>query len=194
MKKNSNRITIDPNRMNGEPCIRDLRLTVRRVLEALAIYPDRNELKREYPELEDEDIRQALAFAAALLDDKVLPLPASRWGCCSIKVCPARPSLRSVPAAVAAGWRRCERCGHPRVRPRAGPDRRHPGCWLSRAASRIPRRRAISDSYSYRRAAWKDLADLLAEVLKACAKHLADGAMISVSDAGIRVRRIPLLR
>jgi uncharacterized protein (DUF433 family) len=59
-------------------CIRDLRLTVRRVLEALAIYPDRNELKREYPELEDENIRQALAFAAALLDDKVLPLPASR--------------------------------------------------------------------------------------------------------------------
>src|SRR5260370_1397359 len=62
-------------RMNGEPCIRDLRLTVRRVLEALAIYPDRIELKREYPELEDEDIRQALAFAAALVDDKVLPLP-----------------------------------------------------------------------------------------------------------------------
>ena len=69
------RITIDVARMNGEPCIRDLRLTVRRVLEALAIYPDRAELKREYPELEDEDIRQALAFAAALVDDKVLPLP-----------------------------------------------------------------------------------------------------------------------
>jgi uncharacterized protein (DUF433 family) len=70
-----NRITIDVARMNGEPCIRDLRLTVRRVLEALAVYPDRAELKREYPELEDEDIRQALAFAAALVDDKVLPLP-----------------------------------------------------------------------------------------------------------------------
>jgi len=69
------RITIDVARMNGEPCIRDLRLTVRRVLEALAIYPDRAELKQEYPELEDEDIRQALAFAAALVDDKVLPLP-----------------------------------------------------------------------------------------------------------------------
>lgn len=40
----------------------------------------------------------------------------------------------------------------------------------------------------------QDLANLLAEVLKACAKDLADGAMISVSDAGIRVRRIPLLR
>ena len=59
------RITINPARMNGEPCVRDLRLTVRRVLEALATYPDRAELKREYPELEDEDVRQALAFAAA---------------------------------------------------------------------------------------------------------------------------------
>jgi uncharacterized protein (DUF433 family) len=58
--------------MNGEPCIRSLRLTVRRVLAALATYPDRAELKREYPEL-DEDIRQALAFAAAYLDDKILP-------------------------------------------------------------------------------------------------------------------------
>jgi uncharacterized protein (DUF433 family) len=65
-------------RMNGEPRIRNLRLTVRRVLDALAIYPDRAELKREYPELEDEDIRQVLAFAATLLDDKVLPLPHSR--------------------------------------------------------------------------------------------------------------------
>jgi uncharacterized protein (DUF433 family) len=72
------RITTNVARMNGEPCIRDLRLTVRRVLEALAIYPDRAELKREYPELEDEDIRQALAFAAALVDDKVLPLPLAR--------------------------------------------------------------------------------------------------------------------
>jgi uncharacterized protein (DUF433 family) len=56
------RITSDPARMNGEPCIRNLRLTVRRVLEALATYPDRQELKREYPEIEDEDMRQALAF------------------------------------------------------------------------------------------------------------------------------------
>lgn len=69
------RIIMDGARMNGEPCIRGLRLTVRRVLEALAVYPDRAELKREYSELEDEDIRQALAFAAALVDDKVLPLP-----------------------------------------------------------------------------------------------------------------------
>ena len=72
------RITIDMARMNGEPCIRDLRLTIRRVLEALATYADRLELKREYPELEDEDIRQALTYAAALVDDKVLPVPNAR--------------------------------------------------------------------------------------------------------------------
>ncbi len=64
--------------MNGEPCIRNLRLTVRRVLEALAAYPDRAELKREYPELQDEDIRQSLAFAAAYLDDKILPRVVAR--------------------------------------------------------------------------------------------------------------------
>jgi uncharacterized protein (DUF433 family) len=68
------RITSDPAKMNGQPCIRDLRLTVRRVLEAIALYPDREELRREYPELEDEDIRQALEYAAAVLDDKVLPM------------------------------------------------------------------------------------------------------------------------
>jgi len=73
--ENLDRITIDPAKMNGEPCIRGLRLTVRRVLEALATYPDREELKREYPELQGEDIRQTLVFAAGLLDDNVLPAP-----------------------------------------------------------------------------------------------------------------------
>jgi len=72
------RITCDPARLNGEPCIRNLRVTVRRVLEALATYPDRAELKREYPELDDEDIRQALAFAAGYLDDRILPPVAPR--------------------------------------------------------------------------------------------------------------------
>jgi len=66
------RITVNPGRMNGQPCIRNLRLTVRRVVEAVALYPNREDLKREYPELEEEDIREALAYAAANLDDKVL--------------------------------------------------------------------------------------------------------------------------
>jgi uncharacterized protein (DUF433 family) len=68
MKTAFDRITRDPRRMDGQPCIRQLRLTVRRVLEALATYPDREDLSREYPELEEEDIRQALAYAAANLD------------------------------------------------------------------------------------------------------------------------------
>ena len=68
------RITSDPAKVNGQPCIRGMRLTVRRVLEALATYPDREELRAEYPELEDEDIRQALEYAAANLDDKVVKL------------------------------------------------------------------------------------------------------------------------
>ena len=65
------RITVNPARMNGQPCIRDLRLTVRRVLELVALYPQRAELFDEYPELEEEDIRQALNYAAANLDDQV---------------------------------------------------------------------------------------------------------------------------
>jgi uncharacterized protein (DUF433 family) len=72
------RITSDPATMNGQACIRGMRLTVQRVLEALSIYPDRQEFFAEYPELEDEDIRQALAYAAANLDDKVLELHETR--------------------------------------------------------------------------------------------------------------------
>ena len=66
------RITTDAARMNGQPCIRNLRLTVRRVVELLALYLDREELPREYPELEDEDIRQALLYAASYLEDRSL--------------------------------------------------------------------------------------------------------------------------
>ena len=66
------RITIDPEQMNGPPCIRGMRLTVRRVLEALALYPDRKDLFTEYPELEEEDIRQALAFAAENMSDSLI--------------------------------------------------------------------------------------------------------------------------
>ncbi len=69
------RICINPARMNGQPCIRELRLTVRRVVELLATYPDREELRQEFPELEDEDIRQALLYAATYLDDSVVELP-----------------------------------------------------------------------------------------------------------------------
>ncbi len=63
------RITWSPGQMNGQPCVRGMRLTVRRVVEAVALYPNRDDLFRNYPELEPEDVQQALAFAAANLED-----------------------------------------------------------------------------------------------------------------------------
>ena len=68
------RITQDLERMNGQPCLRDLRLTVRRVIEIAALYPDRAERQAEFPELEDEDVSQALHYAALQLPDGVSPL------------------------------------------------------------------------------------------------------------------------
>lgn len=69
------RITSNPSKMNGQPCIRNLRLTVRRVINLIAIYPNREELYQEFPELEEEDIQQALLFASLSLDDQIIELP-----------------------------------------------------------------------------------------------------------------------
>ena len=71
------RITWNPNQMNGQPCIRGMRLTVRRVVEAVATYPNREDLLRNYPELEPEDVQQALAFDAASLEDRATETPAA---------------------------------------------------------------------------------------------------------------------
>ena len=68
------RITSDPKIVNGQPCIRGTRLTVRRVLLILATYDDRDELFREYPQLKEQDIQQALAYAAATLEDRIIEL------------------------------------------------------------------------------------------------------------------------
>ncbi len=62
--KNLDRITVDPAVMSGQPCIRNMRLTVRRVLNALSVMPEWKTLMAEYPGLEEEDIRQALSWAA----------------------------------------------------------------------------------------------------------------------------------
>ena len=66
------RITVEPGKCGGKPCIRGMRITVRRVLELLAIYPDRAALLAEYPFLEPEDLQQALRYAAATVDDERL--------------------------------------------------------------------------------------------------------------------------
>lgn len=57
--------------MGGQPCIRGMRITVRRVVELLAEYDDRAELLKDYPDLEPEDLRQSLQFAASNLDGSI---------------------------------------------------------------------------------------------------------------------------
>jgi uncharacterized protein (DUF433 family) len=75
MAQDFDRITWNPSQMNGQPCIRGMRLTVRRVVEAVSLYPDHADLFRNYPELEPEDVRQALAFAAASVEDEATGAP-----------------------------------------------------------------------------------------------------------------------
>ncbi len=70
----ANGITMNPKVMNGQPCVKGTRLTVRRVLALLALYPDRAELRHEYPELTDERIRAVLEFASAMVADEVVAL------------------------------------------------------------------------------------------------------------------------
>jgi uncharacterized protein (DUF433 family) len=61
------RITFDPAVMSGQPCIGGTRITVRRALAVAALYPDLMDRQREFPELQNEDFRQALLFAATQL-------------------------------------------------------------------------------------------------------------------------------
>lgn len=68
------RITVDPGRMGGVPCIRDLRLTVSTVLGQLAGNRTVDELLTDYPYLERADVLAALEFAAAMVNVREVPL------------------------------------------------------------------------------------------------------------------------
>lgn len=59
------RIRSDPDILGGKPCIRGMRLSVERVLQILSENPSWNDLRADYPELEEEDVRQALVFTAS---------------------------------------------------------------------------------------------------------------------------------
>jgi uncharacterized protein (DUF433 family) len=71
------RITVDPNRMRGLPCIRDTRVTVSAVLGQLAAGRTVEEVLQDYPYLAREDVLAALEWAAAAAQDRELPLAAS---------------------------------------------------------------------------------------------------------------------
>ena len=58
------RITVHPGRMSGQPCIRDIRITVGNVLELLAAGRTEAEILAEFPFLEREDFRDVLGYAA----------------------------------------------------------------------------------------------------------------------------------
>ncbi|MEW5842682.1 MAG: DUF433 domain-containing protein [Bacteroidota bacterium] len=57
------RISLDPNKMGGVPCIRDLRMPVATIIEMLAEGYDPQQILKEHPELQIEDIQEALHFA-----------------------------------------------------------------------------------------------------------------------------------
>jgi uncharacterized protein (DUF433 family) len=68
------RITIDPAKMTGLPCIRDTRVTVSAVLGQLAAGRSTEQILADYPYLERADILAALEFAAAAVQERELPL------------------------------------------------------------------------------------------------------------------------
>ena len=68
------RITINPAHMGGVPCIRGLRIPVATVVGLVAQGMPETRIMEEYPDLDVEDIRQSLRFAAAAVDERQLPL------------------------------------------------------------------------------------------------------------------------
>jgi uncharacterized protein (DUF433 family) len=68
------RITVDPERMDGVPCVRDLRVTVSMVLGQLAAGRTVEQLLADYPYLQPEDVRAVLEYAAAVVDQREVPL------------------------------------------------------------------------------------------------------------------------
>ena len=72
------RITVNPEQMGGTPCIRGLRIPVATVVVMVADGLTPDEILREYPDLEEEDIREALRYAAESLRERELPLVTPR--------------------------------------------------------------------------------------------------------------------
>jgi uncharacterized protein (DUF433 family) len=69
-----NRITTDPNQMGGIPCLRGLRIPVATVVDMIADGMSPDEILNAYPDLEREDITEALRFAAEAVRERELPL------------------------------------------------------------------------------------------------------------------------
>jgi uncharacterized protein (DUF433 family) len=68
------RITIDPNVCFGKPCIRGMRVPVHLIVDLIASGKTPAQILEDYPYLEEEDIRQALSYAAALTREELVNL------------------------------------------------------------------------------------------------------------------------
>lgn len=68
------RITVDPHQMGGVPCLRGLRIPVATIVAMVADGMSEAEILRAYPDLEPEDIREALRYAAEAMQERELPL------------------------------------------------------------------------------------------------------------------------
>lgn len=68
------RITVDPQKMGGVPCIRGLRIPVATVVSMIADGMTTSEIVGDLPYLEEEDVREALLYAAEALQEHELPL------------------------------------------------------------------------------------------------------------------------
>lgn len=68
------RITVDPRQMDGMPCIRGLRIPVATVVAMLADGMSETDILAAYPDLEREDLAEALRYAAEALQERALPL------------------------------------------------------------------------------------------------------------------------
>jgi len=68
------RVTVHPSQMGGVPCLRGLRIPVATVVGMVADGMSEDQILRAYPDLEPEDIREALRYAAAAVSERELPL------------------------------------------------------------------------------------------------------------------------
>ncbi len=68
------RITVSPHQMDGVPCIRSLRIPVATVVGMVADGMSEDEILQTFPDLEREDIREALLYAAEAVRERELPL------------------------------------------------------------------------------------------------------------------------
>lgn len=68
------RITVEPDKMGGVPCVRGLRIPVATIVGMVADGMTQKQILKAYPDLEPDDIRQALKYAADAVTERELPL------------------------------------------------------------------------------------------------------------------------